>query len=228
MEQSYRHLINIIHRKYFHPFTQYELKGPPLYFVADKGEVVMAIVNRNALARGFSGMIGGVLIFRRVGDQTVVQAAPVPSGSNSPAQKQQRGRFKEAAQYAQMQMANAVVKEAYALLLKGNPRRTAYHVALTDFLNPPKIRAINCTGYSGRTGDRISVCATDDFRVTEVRVQIVTADGIQLESGNATLQPNRLEWVYVATVSNPAMSGSSIIVHALDLPGNETVKEQRF
>lgn len=186
----------------------------------------MATVSMNALQGPFSGMIGKELVFRTVGNQMIVQAAPVRKTTSTRAQQKAQKRFREGAQYAKRKLADPIAKEAYTLAIKGNSKRTAYHVALTDFLNPPQIKRIDCSGYSGHAGDQIRVYATDDFRVTEVRVKIVTADGIQLESGNATLQPNGLEWVYMVTVANAVPTGTRIVSTACDLPGNQTVAEE--
>jgi hypothetical protein len=179
----------------------------------------MAKVNANG---GISGMIGGQLVFRRVGNETIVQMAPSRMGRKSEAQLRLWAHFKEAARYAKAQVADPVIKKAYALPAK---HRTAYHAAVSDFLNPPQITDIDCTGYAGRPGDYIRICAVDDFRVTEVKVEIVAADGIPLESGNATLAPNGLEWIYTIKETNMVLLNSRITIEAFDMPRNQTTRE---
>lgn len=182
----------------------------------------MAKVTFNALTKGFSGMIGRMLVFRRVGNNTIVQAAPVRKAKWSPAQKEQRQRFKEASLYAGGVTANPAMKMAYALTVRGQKGKAAYHAALTDFLNPPEITHVDCTGYTGQPGSRIHVLACDDFKVVSLSVQILAADGTVIESGAAHVQVNGVEWVYTATVENVLTAGSCVKVKARDLPGNET------
>lgn len=185
----------------------------------------MAKVNHDALARGFSGMIGGMLVFRRVGDETIVQMAPKHRGQWSEAQKHQRGRFQQAITYARIQMADPQAKEAYAFATATRKNLTAYNIALSDFLHAPEIIAIDCAAYHGEPGNSIRIRATDDFCVSEVWVTILNANGAMLESGPAHLQPNRMEWLYRASVANVTLRESRIVVKARDLPGNETVRE---
>lgn len=185
----------------------------------------MAKAGMDALTRGLSGMIGRMLVFRRVGNETIVSVAPQGSASRSPAQQAQRSRFREASSYARRQVADPIIKAAYALSVQGCGTRTAYHAALTDFLNAPQVTALDCSGYNGRPGGCIRTCATDDFRVTAVHVQVYTAGGHILEQGAAVQQPSGLEWVYTATVDNMELNGCRIVVQAADLPGNTTVRE---
>jgi hypothetical protein len=134
-----------------------------------------------------------MLVFRRVGDETIVQAAPVRSAKWSKAQKQQRSRFKEATMYASSQMTNPALKMAYGLTVKGQKGKAAYHAALTDFLNPPEISHIDCTGYTGQPGSQIHAFVYDDFKVVSLYVQILAADGTVIESGAALPQVNGVE-----------------------------------
>jgi len=70
------------------------------------------------------------------------------------------------------------------------------------------------------------VRATDDFRVTQVQVSIVNADGSVVEEGNAVQQANGIDWLYTATVANESLAGDKIVVRASDKPGNITTLEQ--
>lgn len=182
----------------------------------------------NALTRGLSGMIGKVLVFRRVGNETIVSAAPVKHNNWSMAQQQLRSRFKEAAAYAKGQIQNPVIRMAYANTIKDKPCRTAYHAALTDFLNPPKIIMLDSSSYDGNIGNAIRICAEDDFRVTAVKVQVFAKDDSLLEEGPAVQQPDGLEWVYTATCSNANLSGCTIKALAYDVPGHEGVAERKL
>ena len=182
----------------------------------------------NALTRGLGGMLGKVLVFRRVGNETIVSAAPAARVSRSPAQQQLRNRFKDAAAYAKIQMQYPVIKAAYARAVKDKPCHTAYHAALTDFLNPPKITMMDSSGYNGNAGDAIGICAEDDFRVTAVKVQIFAKEGSLLEEGLAVQQPDGLEWVYTAASFNMDLSGSTIKALAYDVPAHIGVAEKKL
>jgi hypothetical protein len=189
--------------------------------------MVMAKVKEDAFTRGFSGMVGRMLVFRRVGNETIVSAAPAYSSSkrSSAAQQRTRKRFEEASRYASQQVADPVLKAAYTLSVKDKKGRAAYHAALADFLNPPAILRIDCTGYTGKPGNTIRVCATDDFRVVSVKVEVLDADGRVMESGIATQQTNGLEWIYITGITNPLAVKSRIRAVARDLPGNEVSRE---
>ena len=66
-----------------------------------------------------------------------------------------------------------------------------YTVALKDFLNPPKVNAIGTAEYRGAKGDPIIVNATDDFKVTRVKITIKDSNGVIIEQGDADRQWRR-------------------------------------
>ena len=74
-------------------------------------------------------------------------------------------------------------------------------------------------------GDKIVTRAVDDFRVTEVRVEISAANGTLLEAGNAVQNSNGIDWTYTTTQANNALVGTKIKVIATDVPGNEGTLE---
>jgi hypothetical protein len=43
-----------------------------------------------------------------------------------------------------------------------------------------------------------------------------------LEDGIAHVQPDTADWLYIATMENPAITGSRITATAMDLPGNSS------
>jgi hypothetical protein len=169
----------------------------------------------NKLTQGISGMIGKTLVFRRVGNDTIVSAAPAKPKQWSGRQQTLRNRFKQAATYARAQTEQPLMKAAYALSVKDKPTRTAYHAALADFLNPPEMMLQELNNNS------ISVLAEDDFRVTRVRIQVFSVEGLLQQSAEAMQQPNGLEWVYVFG-QHDLQKGCSIKATAYDVPGNET------
>jgi hypothetical protein len=125
--------------------------------------------------------------------------------------KEQKGyqdRFKSAVAYAREAKSGPVYAE-----LARETGRSAYHLALSDSLNPPVIHKIE------RREGRIRVTASDDVMVARVEVSILDGEGQLLEQGYAALpdpfnDPER--WEYVAHAEG------TIKATAWDLTGNQT------
>lgn len=187
----------------------------------------MAKVKRNLLTEGLSGMIGGMLVFRAVGESTIVAKAPVASAKRSEEQQQHRKRFKDAATFAHFQMADATTKAAYKALVKNRSRVSPYNLAVKDYFKAPDITEIDHSGYSGGQGGTIRVRAVDDFRVKSVSVEILDGNGGLVERGEAVPQTNKVDWVYTSTTAKGLGGGyAKVVARAKDLPGNETTKEE--
>ena len=151
----------------------------------------------------------------------LVTAKPRKRKRSSDKQEENNQIFKEATQYAKIQMKNPEAKAAYA---KGiTPKKNAaFRVALSDYLNAPVVHYIKAPGYTGAIGDTISIKATDDFKVTAVHLSIISASGKLLERGDAVQQlRKRHMWKYATTVANPDAPGTKIKVIAYDRPRNE-------
>lgn len=188
----------------------------------------MAKVQNNLITKGLSGKLGRMLVFRKVGEETIVSAAPTGNRSSTPSQQQQRERFQQAVLYAKSQMANPGMKADYAAAAKQQGKGTPYSVAVADFFNAPNITWVNVDAYQGRAGDKITIQVTDDFKVAAVAVEVIAANGNELEAGTAVWKAEIGTWVYTATQGNVSLDGAKIIVKAYDLPGNETTREQRL
>ncbi|HEY5744735.1 MAG TPA: hypothetical protein VIU12_01555 [Chryseolinea sp.] len=187
----------------------------------------MARVKKNLLTKGLSGMIGGTLVFRNFGDETIVSASPVHD-DNTPTLKQaaQRERFSQAVAYAITQMAIPDAKAQYALMAKRKSMPSAYSVAVADFFNAPIVKSVNLSAYTGAIGDTIRLVVIDDFDVLEVSLDIINPDGSILETGKATRTPDMGTWTYIATAQNVAVKGGKVVIRAVDRPGNITSQEQ--
>jgi hypothetical protein len=181
---------------------------------------------KNILLHGFSGKIGDLLVIRQVGDKTILSKAPDKRDKEpTEAQKAQRKKFQEATIYAKATLKNEALKEEYQAKAKG--QRSAYHIAVADFLKAPDIDEIDMNNYTGQTGDTIRIRAIDDFKVEQVQVSIMNADGTLVEEGDAILAENELDWIYTATADNTDLEGDKIIVRVSDKPGNiSSVEEQ--
>jgi hypothetical protein len=135
--------------------------------------------------------------------------------------------LQQATIYAKTRMLNKNDKALYEEKIM-ETYQTAYTIAVADFLNAPDIEEVDLTAYRGRKDDAIRIRVTDDFRVDQVRVEIVEAGGKVLEAGNARLQKNSNDWWYKALTDNLYLEGDCIRIQATDLPGNLTQKEHRL
>jgi hypothetical protein len=161
--------------------------------------------------RGLRGKLGNLLVFKQVGNQTIVSAAPAAPKVWSKAQQITRQRFKAASMYAKAQLCDEAFKTAYALHVSGHPTHTAYHAALADYLNAPQITHLFCDA------GKVHVWATDDFKVKAVVVHVQNND-VVLETNNAMQQPNGLEWT--CSFEHKLQQGDLIKVEVYDIPGN--------
>jgi hypothetical protein len=144
-----------------------------------------------------------------------------------PTEKQRAtmNRFTQATRYAKKQMADQAMYELYK---KGITQKSqsAYSVAIKDALTAPEIHNINTGKYHGIAGDVIMIKASDDFKVTRVRVIIKDSEGTHVECGDAVKYSRKRNiWNYTAKISNPHLHGTTITATAFDLPGNETTRE---
>jgi len=187
----------------------------------------MAHADNSIITGKFKGSLGKQLVFREWEGKTVVAKSPKSrSGDPNPAQAERQEKFLIASRYAKsvIKRADQSLAEAYASALR--PRQNVYSRALEDFMSPPVVKLIDTRNYKGAGGDKIAIRATDDFRVTGVRVEIYAADGTLLEAGNAEQNTNGIDWTYTATqaaLAGPA--GSKIKAIAFDVPGNEGTLE---
>jgi len=185
----------------------------------------MAITIDNLFASGFSGKVGGNMVFRRRKSGKIVIARAPKKSKIAPSEKQRamRGRFATATKYARLVRDNPSLYAQYAAAVEGD--QTPSNLAIRDSYTPPQVVSINVSGYSGEEGDMIGLRATDDFKVDRVRVSIFTAAGDLQEEGEAVQAGDTDDWIYTATVANKQPKGCSVKAVATDLPGNEGVRE---
>ena len=62
----------------------------------------------------------------------------------------------------------------------------------------------------------------NDFKVVAVSISIHDPTGDLIEQGEAVIQFNEIDWIFVARVSNERWVGSKITATATDMPGNNT------
>ena len=101
--------------------------------------------------------------------------------------------------------------------------RSAYHVAMADFLGKPKILAVDSSQWNGEGGQHIYVKAKDNFSVLFVRLMIREnkKNGLVLEDGEAVQsETDQLLWTYTTTTRVTKKRGLRVYAFAFDLAGN--------
>ena len=186
----------------------------------------MAKVKLNPILEQISGQVGD-LVFKRYGDEVVVARKPDLEGLEpSEAQLAQRERFREAAFYGKMVMADPETKAIYEEVAraKGQP---LFSLLVADFFNAPSVDVVDLSGYTGAAGDEIVIRARDDFDVVGVSVALTDADGNPIESGEATeTPPDSGRWIYTATAAVTTGTTVRIAVTATDRPGGVAEAEE--
>ena len=185
----------------------------------------MAKVGKNVLTRGLSGKLGNQVVFRNNGESTIISTAPGKrTRPLSEVQQLHVQLFREAVIYAKSVIADDAKKAVYEAAVKNG--KSAFNLAIADFMKPPVISEMDNSNYTGQTGGKIRVRATDNFRITEINVTIFDPENMIVESGAATPQDNGLDYIYVATHVNNAMTGGRIVSKATDLPRHEVQMSQ--
>ncbi len=182
----------------------------------------MAKNARNIVTQGLSGKLGDLIVFRQLNDETIVSAKPkkrvAPPGQG---EIDRRKHFQEAILYAKEAYSEPALKEEYKQKAKGKGM-SGFNIAVADFMNAPHIDEIDVSNYHGQVGDTIRIRVTDNFKVDSVHTTIRKGDGTEVEEGQAEVLPNGLDWEYKVTQANTFSTGCMFIVHAFDIPGNDT------
>jgi hypothetical protein len=180
----------------------------------------MPKINQNIIMQGLVGMLGNSIVLRKHGNSTIMTIAPKKS-STPPTENQltRRAKFKEAVAYAQAQLKDERSKAIYQT--KATTVRTAYHIALADYMNAPVVHEINIGKGMTRKGDIIEVRASDDFEVMAVTLYFLAADAQILHTAPASLTALNELWKYILPQSIAKVQ--SIKAVATDRAGNEGV-----
>ncbi len=186
----------------------------------------MARQKNNVVTHGTSGKVGDLLLFSQRGGKTIIGKIPDRSGLiPTDKQLQVQEKFQEGVVYAKTAIADPATKALYDAVAAED--QTAFNMALADFCVAPEIKSVDHSHYTGVIGNKIIVKAIDNFMVKSVKLELRKPDNSLIEEGDAVQDPvNGLLWDYTATVTNPAVSGTKIIVKAADLPGNITEKDE--
>lgn len=185
----------------------------------------MAKTRLNPILEQVRGQVGD-LVFKRYQGETILSRKPDMEGVEpTEAQLAHRERFRQAALYGKMVLADPTTKTIYEQEAKdrGQP---VFSLTLADFFNAPTVDQVDMSGYSGKVGDEIAVRASDDFQVMQVAVAVANANGQVIENGAATeTPPNSGRWVFTATQAVPTGTAVRVTVTATDRPGHTGAKE---
>ena len=184
----------------------------------------MAYVKNNPITKGLSGTFGKSIVFRSVGDRTIVAIPPKRSGESSPAQLAQRSKFLEAVSFARAVLTDPAIKANYRLIAKNAGSGNAYSMAVKDYFNAPIIDAINANYYTGQTGEVITVALAEQFPVGYAEGSIEDGSGTTVESGELNKNPSSGYWEYTATTAIADLTDHSLEVRVIDLAGNPTIE----
>lgn len=183
----------------------------------------MAKIKENLLTKGFSGKVGNEMVFRQVDGETLVTKRRAKRGLLTPKEQVVKDRFMDSVFYAKSALPNPSTREFYESAKKSFKARSAYAAAVSDYLTSPKLVRANVENYKGNEGNAIYVIAENNFKIREMTLQILRADGTLVESGPAT--PGDDAWYYHAKVDNTTFAGGKIIVTAKDRPGKTATLE---
>jgi hypothetical protein len=183
----------------------------------------MAKVKLNPIVEQVRGQVGQLVFRQSYGQQVVGRKADQSDHESTPGQLEARERFRQAAVYGRVAMADPATRQLYedAAVKKGKP---VFSMVMADFLNAPSIDEIDVSEYNGTPGSAIFIRSQDDFMIDAVAVTIADVNGAQLEAGPAALEPNG-RWVYHASGTVPAGTNVRISVTVTDRPGSATVRD---
>ena len=176
----------------------------------------MAKVLFNPVMEQIRGKIGDLVFRRTSGGMAVMRKTEPAETEPTPAQQQARERFRLAAAYAAAVAADPARVALYAPFV--NRTRSLRVAAMTDYLTPPEVLAVETGAYDGAVGDPIVVRAVDDGAVVEVRLTLRDGAGAVLEQGVATAAAGL--WTYAATTAVAAGTVVAVEAVATDRPGN--------
>lgn len=181
----------------------------------------MAKSENNEVMYGARGKVGNLVIFKNfANNQTVIAKRPRRPENLVYTERQIKAtqKFREGVLYAKGVISDPDLVATYQPFVK--PGTSVYNLALADYCKAPEITLVDTTTYQGQIGDQIKVKAIDNFRVTEVKVNIYDATDVLIESGLAMLSTNNIDWIYEATTLNGNLTGTKVTAEAKDTPGN--------
>lgn len=175
-------------------------------------------VQLNPVVERASGALGE-LVFREIRGKTFVSRKPVASANPTEEQIAHRERFKKAAAYGKIAMADEAVRPLYEAAAKAK-NIPVFSLTIADYFNTPTIEKVDYSQYDGKAGSFLLINATDDFEVVRVNVAIKDTEGNFLDWGDAVQESGH--WRYTAKVNVQ----TEVVLHitATDRPGGTAVQ----
>ena len=184
----------------------------------------MSRCNENMITRRNKGRFANV-VFQRNG---IMRSRPdITNRVWSENQVVHLNRFQCAKEYARQALVNEEISAFYLGNLSRFKRNRSvfvgvYQLAIMDFMKPPVIRNVRLNNASFNNPGVIEISVYDDFTVTRVAVQLISADGIILEEGDAVEKVGLLECLYCVRDKSTLKPGNILRVRAWGYPGNFT------
>ena len=186
----------------------------------------MASVKLNPAFDEIRGRFGN-LVFKKLRDREYMARMPDLSGQVvTDAQKVVREKFRRASWYGKTVMADDQTRKLYEEVAKSR-KQPLMSLIMQDFLRDPRIDEVDLSAYSGQSGEKIYVRASDDFKVAAVHVAIARESGEPIESGAAvTTDGDPGRWLYTTTASAPPGTPVKIQVSVTDRPGHTVTQTE--
>ena len=177
-------------------------------------------------ARKLKGKIGN-FVYYELNGKSCVRSVPHRVAPPTSAEKENQSRFRAASKFAHSTLTDPEQNARYAEAAS-RAGSTAYNVAVSDFMHPPVITEVDLTGYTGKAGESIRICA-EEKKIGAAAVNLVIVDGAKavLEEGAATAENDGVTWRYTAQRELPSGQSLWITTTARDQPGNRTSKTLR-
>jgi hypothetical protein len=179
----------------------------------------------NALTSGFTGVFDNQVAFRiRRGKEELCKVPEKRPGKGTPAQQVARARLIAANLYYRRVKSNPELLAFYKAAL--TIQYSVHNLCVSDFCHVPEIGEVDTSGYHGQQGEQIVIQAGDNFMVCRVTVAVYDTSGKLMETADAVQRKGKEQWVFTAGCFHGIVG--RVVVTAVDLPGNETVREISF
>ena len=174
----------------------------------------------------FDGCIGD-LVFYQFKGKACVRKAPVRQKEFTPAEKANQFKFARASKFAEAVLKDPVQRARYERAAQETVR-SAYNVAVSDFMRAPTVAEIDLSRYTGKAGEFIKVVA-EEGKIGAATVKVVIADGANavIEQGAAVVEIDGMSWWYPAQMDLAPNQALWITVTAADQAGNRTIRKLR-
>jgi len=175
----------------------------------------------NIITKGQSGKIGNLVL---TSDGHLRSRPDVSRRTWSAKQIHHLTKVEAAKNYARAVLRDPEKSAFYSPKAEKKKGLGIWHLAISDYYHSPEIHRISFPGFTGKTGDKILVEASDNFKVCSVNISIILQNGLALEQGFAGEGTNSFVWVYALKNSLIPADGLEVRVVVMDLPGNITTQ----